>query len=214
MRYFGALLLAVFLAIGGQLRAQQFIDFSAFSPFVGIQAGTQGIGIESGYPLGKAFNIRAGINFFPPVRFDIKNNGLKVSRSNVMLTADWQPLFGKEGWFARKWFVSAGASHFFRNEAKRIVSHSEDDGDDYDYTVKLHQVPYIGTGLNRITLGNQFYLSLNAGYFISVKSPEVIMEGTSEFHLQRQKNIRNKIGSFPYNTLKGLNAQAGFYWTF
>lgn len=204
-------LLGAILSFKG-VHAQIWKEYSSFKPFVGVQLGAQGIGIEGGYPLSASFNMRLGASFFPSAKMVWDNKVFSVHRSNIVLLADWQPLYGKESWFARKWILSAGAGYYFDNSAERFIGNTKESNQPKDYEVEWSKFrPYIGTGLNGIELSQRLNLAINVGYFIPTEATRVIPYAKDPEGIP---SLENRLNSFPNNLLPGLHAQIGVSYIF
>ncbi|QNL52066.1 hypothetical protein H8S90_11095 [Olivibacter sp. SDN3] len=192
--------------------AQIWKEYSSFNPFVGVQLGAQGIGIEGGYPLSESFNARLTANFFPSSKMAWDNKVFSLHRSNIVLLADWQPLYGRESWIARKWIVSAGAGYYFDNKLERFLGSSKEPNQLKDYDVEWSQFrPYIGTGLNGIKLSQRFNFAVNVGYFIPTEATKVVLH---EKDPEGLPSLEDKLNSFPNNAVPGLNIQVGISYIF
>lgn len=206
------LIVLMLTIIQNAVRAQIWQEYSAFYPAVGVQLGTKGIGVEASYPLSSAFNLRAGANFFPPIKATINRNDFRLKRSDVSVLADWQPLFGKGSWFARKWIVTIGAGYFFRNEVDRYQGVEIDPRQLKEYTVKLSTLrPYAGLGLNGIRVSQRLNLGIHMGYYIPTTSSEIEVHELDPIEIP---DLLETLNSYPYNTLSGLNVQIGLSYIF
>ncbi|QNL52038.1 hypothetical protein H8S90_10940 [Olivibacter sp. SDN3] len=205
-------LLFVFIAIHSGLKAQIWQEYSAFYPSVGVQLGTKGVGIEASYPFLSAFNLRVGGNFFPPVKAGLNNRVYRVRRSDVSFFADWQPLYGKASWFARKWIVTGGAGYFFQNEVDRYQGTSVQAGQLKDYTVKTSAFrPYVGLGLNGIRVSQRLNLGIHLGYYIPTSSSKIEVHEIDPIEIP---DLLEKLNSYPRNATSGLNVQFGLSYVF
>jgi len=194
------------------VKAQIWKEYSSFYPSVGIQLGTRGIGIEGSYPVAEAFNVRLGASIFPSMKTKLGPRVFAVDRSDVSLFADWQPLYGRTSWIARKWIVSAGAGYFFENKFTHYVGASKESGQPKDYDVEWSKFrPYVGTGLNGIALGRRFNLGVHVGYYIPTSSWTFTAYDMDPTEAAEKED---KLGSFPYNIVQGLNVQVGISYIF
>ncbi|MDN5285230.1 MAG: hypothetical protein JWR38_1504 [Mucilaginibacter sp.] len=191
------LLISILLLCCGKASAQVLPDYSAFpQSSVGLQAGTQGLGIQGSKSIAKTFNIRAGFNMVPDITVQYKSRDLRVDRTDIYAIADWQPLYGNNSWLARKWFISAGAVYYFSNTVYRQSSP--------DYSVALSKFrPYIGTGLGNIRVSNNIGMRIDLGYFIPTQSPVSTDESKSGTLTSGFKGL-----------LPGLNTGVTFYFKF
>jgi len=186
-------------------QAQMLKEYSAFHKSLGLTLGNLGIGVEGSYPIGLAFNARAGATFFPNIKVGKPGqpNKYKFERTTIGLMLDWQPLFGKESNFASKWFVTVGASYFFKND---LAKYGSGDYENPEYTIKFKQAPYIGTGLGNLVVSDRLSLSLNAGYYFEYSDAIVRRTKTGA----RLPNL----DGFPTVILKGLDLHAGLSYNF
>ena len=204
------LIASVVLGSSFTSNAQMLKEYSAFHRSVGISLGAMGIGVEGSYPIGQTFNVRAGVNYFPSVKISKPGtndnaNRYKFDRSNANLMLDWQPLFGGEGDFASKWFVTVGAGYIFTNELTAYRNNFRE-GKDPIYRVKFSQSPYLGTGLGNLVLGERIGLSLNLGYYFQYKGDQVT-------GYLPKVNLPDT-DKFPQSVLKGLDAHATISYNF
>jgi len=194
------------------VKAQIWKEYSSFYPAVGIQLGARGIGIEGSYPLAEAFNVRLGASFIPSTKMAFKNRVFAIHRSDVTLLADWQPLYGRSSWIARKWIVSAGAGYFFENKFIRYSGGSKVSNQPKEYEVEWSKFrPYVGVGLNGIELSQRLNLAVNVGYYIPTSSRSLDIY---EKDPNGVAHLEDRMDSFPYNILPGLNAQVGISYIF
>lgn len=201
---------AVFVSL--QVKAQIWEEYSSFYPAVGIQVGARGLGVEGSYPLSDAFNVRLGASIFPSFKTKLGSRVFEIHRSDVSLLADWQPLYGKGSWIARKWIVSLGAGYFFENKYERYVGPRKIADQKTDYTVEWSKFrPYIGTGLNGIRLAQRFNLAVNIGYYIPTGSTAIKIYEKDPVDIPR---LREDLDSFPYNLAPGVNVQIGISYIF
>jgi hypothetical protein len=161
------LLISALLFCCGKASAQVLPEYSAFpDASIGVQLGTQGLGVQGTYSFARLFNVRAGFNSMFG-NWDYKNRDLSFDRNSFYAIGDWQPQYGGTSWLARKWFISAGAAYYFNNSVYR-----EGIGKTPDYTIYMAKFrPYIGTGLGNIRLGDKLGLRLDMGYFIPLTAP-------------------------------------------
>jgi hypothetical protein len=194
------MLISILLLCCGKADAQVLPEYSAFpQSSVGLQAGTQGIGIQGSKSIAKTFNIRAGFNMVPDITVQYKSRDLRVDRKDIYAIADWQPLYGNNEWLARKWFISAGAAYYFSNTVYR-----EGSGTTPDYSVALSKFrPYIGTGLGNIRVSNNIGMRVDLGYFIATKAP-----------VSTYENKAGTITNGLRGLLPGLNTGVTFYFKF
>ena len=192
-------------------QAQMLREYSAFHRSIGLTLGSYGIGVEGSYPVGQKFNVRAGATVFPPgLKLGKPGSGAngqkyEFNRAGVTLMVDWQPLFGQESEFASKWFVTAGAGIFFKNEISNYGKNYMG-GNSPQYTVPIKQAPYLGTGLGNLVLGDRIGLSLNAGYYFSY---------TKEVPNRYNSAGPNPaIDQFPLMVVKGFDGHATISYNF
>lgn len=203
-------LVAVFTTF--TIKAQVWTDYSSFYPSVGFQIGSRGIGIEGSYPISDAFNVRLGGNIVPSMKTKLGGKIFKINRSDVSLFADWQPLFGKRSWMARKWIVTLGAGYFFENKYERYMGSSKTSGQAKDYGVEWSQFrPYVGTGLNGIRISERLNFAVNLGYYIPTSSTTLLVYEMDPIDIPKKLD---KLESFPYNVIPGINVQVGFSYIF
>lgn len=194
------------------VKAQIWTEYSSFYPSVGVQVGTRGIGIEGGYPIADAFNVRASASIFPLGKLNVGKRVFELSRSDVSLFVDWQPLLGRRSWIARKWIVSLGAGYFFENKYEKYQWAAVKEDRLKDYGVEWSQFrPYVGTGLNGIRLAERFNLAVNVGYYIPTSSNALKVYEMDPVDIPRQLDRWDK---FPRNVLPGINAQVGISYIF
>jgi len=188
------------LACYGKTTAQVLPEYSAFpKQSLGIQAGTQGLGIQYTKSFLPAFSARIGLNTVPGITMQYNNRDLKLSRTSVYAIVDWQPLYGGTNWLARKWYVSAGISHYFNNTLYR-----EGIGKTPDYYIYMSRLrPYVGTGLGNIELFNNLYLRTDFGFFIPTSA------ATSTY-----SNKAEKVSTGLKGLLPGMNAGVTIYFKF
>lgn len=184
----------------GKVEAQVLPEYSAFpKTSVGVQLSTQGIGIQGTESFLRAFNARFGFNMVPGVTVIYNSRDLRLDRSSVYAIVDWQPRYGGDGWWSRKWFVSAGMGYYFSNTIYR-----EGIATTPNYSVSMSKVrPYIGTGLGNIRVSNGISMRADFGFFIPTSAP------TSTY-----ENKANTITNGLRGLLPGMNAGLTFYYHF
>lgn len=207
-------ILIIFIVVLASLpvKAQIWEEYSSFYPSVGIQLGTRGVGVEGSYPISESFNVRLGADIFPSVKTKYGKRVFAISRSDVSLFADWQPLFGKRSWIARKWIVSVGAGYFFENKFERYVGTTKMANQPKDYDVEWSKFrPYIGTGLNGIRLSQRLNLAINVGYYIPTSPTEIKIYEMDPIKIP---SLKDDLDSFPYSMAPGVNVQVGISYIF
>jgi hypothetical protein len=184
----------------GKASAQVLPDYSAFpSSSLGVQLGTQGIGVQGSYSFLDAFNARVGFNAFPGMTLQYNGRDLQFNRTSVFAIADWQPLYGQSGWLARKWYISTGVAYYFSNNVYR-----EGAGTMPNYTIYMSKLrPYIGTGLGNIRLHKNIGIRTDLGWFIPTSS------ATSTYD-----DKASKVSSGLRGLLPGLNSAVTIYVKF
>jgi hypothetical protein len=194
------MLLVSFLGYCGKASAQVLPEYSAFNKTsIGLQLGTQGIGLQGTYAFGKVFNARVGFSTVPDITLQYNNRDLGLNRTSVYGIVDWQPLYGNTDWLARKWYLSAGISYYFNNTLYREGTRTTPDY--YIYMSKLR--PYVGTGLGNIRLGHDIGLRTDFGFFIPTSS------ATSTY-----SDKADKVSSGLRGLLPGMNAGITIYYKF
>jgi hypothetical protein len=109
-----------FLGYCGRASAQVLPEYSAFpKTSIGVQLGTQGIGLQGTSAFGRMFNARIGFNTVPDITVQYNGRDLGLNRTSVYGIVDWQPMYGNTDWLSRKWYVSAGISYYFNNTLYR-----------------------------------------------------------------------------------------------
>jgi len=194
------LIIISIIAFAGKAGAQVLPEYSAFSTSIGLQAGTQGVGAQGTYNISRSLNIRAALFFTPDITLLYRGRDLQVNRNGAYATLDWQPLYGRTDWIARKWFISGGAGYYFSNTLYRQAYNSTLPNY-YSYLSKFR--PYIGTGISNVRIYKNVYLRLDLGDFIPTSAPVSTYDNAS-------KTITNGLhGIWP-----GLNTSATFYIKF
>lgn len=165
--FFWMMLISGLLFCCGKASAQVLPEYSAFpSSSFGVQGGTQGLGIQGSYSLLNMFNVRVGFNAFPGMTVQYNDRDLQFNRTSVFAIGDWQPLYGKSEWLARKWYISTGIAYYFSNNVYR-----EGTSGMPNYTIYMSKVrPYIGTGLGNIRLFKNIGMRTDFGFFIPTSS--------------------------------------------
>lgn len=194
------LLIIALLSILGKANAQVLPEYSAFpETSVGLQLGTQGFGIQGTKSFARFLNARVGFNTTADLSFQYNNRTVQLDRTSVYAIVDWQPLYGRTDWLARKWFISTGISYYFSNTVYRqgvgVLP------DYYIYMSKLR--PYIGTGLGNIPISNHIGLRTDLGWYIPTSA------ATSSY-----ENKGEKVSTGLRGLLPGLNAGATIYIKF
>jgi hypothetical protein len=168
------LIIVILLICCGKAKAQVLPEYSAFpSSSIGLQFGTQGIGVQGSKSISQSLNARFGFNTVPGITVQYNNRDLKLDRTSVYAIVDWQPLFGRNDFIARKWFVSAGVGYYFTNSLYR--------GGTNDYTIYMSKLrPYVGTGLGNIRLSNSINMRLDLGYYIPTQAATATISSKAE----------------------------------
>jgi hypothetical protein len=194
------LLIAIAMLICAKAKAQVLPEYSAFPvASFGVQAGTQGFGLAGTWSFLPGFNARIGFNTVPDLSVDYNGRTLQLDRNSIYLAADWQPEYGKGGWFATKWFLSAGYAQYFSNNLYR-----QGTGTTPDYTIYMSKSrPYFGSGLSGIHLWGNLRLRMDMGWFVPTSG------ATSTYDDKAEKVTDGVRGLLP-----GLNAGATVYIKF
>jgi hypothetical protein len=198
--FFWMMLISGLLFCCGKASAQVLPEYSAFpSSSFGIQAGTQGFGLQGSYSFWNTFNARVGFNTIPGITMQYNSRDLQLNRTSIFAIADWQPMYGKSEWLARKWYISTGIAYYFSNNVYR-----EGIGTTPNYTIYMSKLrPYIGTGLGNIHLFKNIGMRTDLGWFIPTGS------ATSTYDDKAGKVSNGLRGLLP-----GLNSTVSIYVKF
>jgi hypothetical protein len=198
--FFWMMLISGLLFCCGKASAQVLPEYSAFpSSSFGIQAGTQGFGLQGSYSFWNTFNARVGFNTIPGITTQYNSRDLQLNRTSIFAIADWQPMYGKSEWLARKWYISTGIAYYFSNNVYR-----EGIGTTPNYTIYMSKLrPYIGTGLGNIHLFKNIGMRTDLGWFIPTNS------ATSTYD-----NKASKVSNGLRGLLPGLNSTVSIYVKF
>jgi hypothetical protein len=189
-----------FLGCCGKASAQVLPEYSAFpKSSIGVQLGTQGIGLQGTSAFGRMFNARIGFNTVPDITVQYNGRDLNLNRTSVYGIVDWQPMYGNTDWLSRKWYVSAGISYYFNNTLYR-----EGIGTVPNYYIYMSKLrPYIGTGLGNMRLSHSIGLRTDFGFFIPTSSATSTYDDKAE-----------KVSSGLRGLLPGMNAAVTLYYRF
>jgi hypothetical protein len=200
LKLLGLIITAVLTLHHTDTFAQVLPEYSAFPvSSIGVQVGTQGIGVQGSKSFARIFNFRAGFNTEPGFTFQYNGRFVQLERSSLYAIVDYQPLYGSSEWFGRKWFISAGAAYYLSNNLYR-----EGVGDVPNYYIYMSRLrPYIGTGLGNLHLFNDINIRLDMGYYIPTSAP------TSTYD-----DRATKVSSGLRGLLPGLNTGITIYFKF
>ncbi|WP_028295670.1 hypothetical protein [Olivibacter sitiensis] len=208
------LVTAISLIVGTiRLQAQIIRNFNDLNPTpsVGIVLGSHGIGVEGIYSVRGDIDAKLGFNFFPisSISTGYRNNRAEIHRSNVNAFVDWRPLYDKEGFLAKKGYVSVGLSYYFSNNIDRYY----DDDSEY-YNLKFTDLaPYIGIGLKSLDINDKFTITTNFGFFIPLKKVEITpFNQIAEDRLYHYDMLYDQWTSAGKKFLIGLNANVGIHY--
>lgn len=191
---------------------------TAFTSSLGLQLGTTGVGVELNYPMRNDLNIRLQANYLPEVRKH--HNGLiyQPQRTLFGINVDWQPLFGADTWFARKWFITFGFHYFTKHEMNtfresRVTGRPREEY----YTAELSKIrPYVGMGIARLQLTPRFFLNLNGGFFIPTAKTRVEMANKEEYNQELiarvEREEQNRYNRVWTHLATSLNIQVGLLY--
>jgi hypothetical protein len=217
MKHFRLFLFFNVLILGSSAQSR-YPAHTAFTRSIGLQLGTPGIGIEAGMPLKDDLNIRVQANYFPEVRKHYRGLIYQPERTNVGLNVDWQPLFGENSWWARKWFISAGMYYFMKHEVNTFIeSRVEGYPREQFYHAELSKVrPYVGMGLGRMAIAERLFINLNGGLFIPTKKTKVFKSNAEEYdpaYVTRVEQQEHHNYNRPWaHFLTSLNIQVGIFY--
>lgn len=167
-----------------------------FVKTVGLQAGSQGIGAEAAVPLGRRFNLRAGVSILPLRGSQVRSfgNDLNYDASagidfqNYHAFADWQA-FPRSVSLLNKLVVSLGGAYFYKGRADGravlandyrygdLILSPEDVGDVSARADWTGPAAYGGFGLTNLPVGKRFGFGVHLGVFY-LGSPDVQVSGT------------------------------------
>ena len=198
--FIGWMLIMGGIAYCGKASAQVLPEYSAFAKTsIGLQAGTQGFGIQGTQSFARLFNARVGFNTVPGISVQYNNKELQLNRTSIYAIIDYQPLYGNSAWLARKWFISTGISYYFDNTIYRGAG-----GNTPEYYIYMSKFrPYIGTGLGNIQLSNGMGLRGDFGFFIPTSAATSTYDGKAE-----------KVSNGLRGLLPGLNSALTLYYKF
>ncbi|TCK84935.1 hypothetical protein [Albibacterium bauzanense] len=164
---------------------------------IGIQAGTQGVGVTFSVPFQNHLALRAGAAFLPFDTDVLKTynnykttNDITARMSNIHLLVDWTPFDANDN-FGKHFAISGGMGYFFKAKGTFVTKLTEpyqygeieiapeDIGvltSSIDWEFSL--APYLGLGLQNFNLGPKLGLDLNLGAYYLDK-PNVRIVGTN-----------------------------------
>ena len=185
-----------------------------FHRAIGVNLGSQGLGLEVQHPLPFHMNLRLGASILPDVKtsgvytlssFNTRVDAGSSSFWNAHMLMDVQPFYNAKNFF-RKVVLSTGAAYFPKAKASALVQFDQN----YQYgdmTFSPEEVgqlntvsswagfaAYGGVGINNLVSANRFNLGLNLGTYYT-EAPEVritgtnMLEGNSANSKQLQKNM-------------------------
>src|SRR5690606_14885592 len=188
--------LCVLLGSFSQAKSQT-VDNPVYVRSIGIQAGTQGVGVTFSVPFQNHLALRAGAAFLPFDTDVLKTynnykttNDITARLSNVHLLVDWTP-FDDHDNFGKHFALSTGMGFFYKARGTfvtkltepyqygEIVVAPEDIGVlttsiDWDFSL----APYLGLGLQNFNLGPKIGLDFNLGAYY-LNKPDVRIVGTN-----------------------------------
>lgn len=190
-------LLSALICTSAKAFSQQDEVRYPYIKYIGIHAGTQGVGISGFMPISSALTVQTALSFLP---FDIQvgkvysgyntKSDMSARFSNVHATLEWAPLHASENIW--KYLVaSAGVGYFFKADG-RINTRL---ADKYHYgeieidpshlgtittrvSWKNTLAPYLGVGLQHIEISPRFGLGITIGSYY-LKQPAVSITGTN-----------------------------------
>lgn len=213
------LLLLHFLPTG-VIAQSQYPSHTAFATSLGVQLGSAGIGVEFNYPIYNNLSIRWQANYLPEVRKHYHGLIYQPQRTLTGVNIDWQPLFGGNSWFARKWFVAFGFYYFLKHQMStfkesRVIGEPREKY----YEVDLGKVrPYLGMGIGRLALTERLFLNLNGGFFIPTAKTKVEMVHKEQYDpsvIDRvEREEQNRYNRVWAHLATSLNIQVGLFYNF
>ncbi|MEH6307477.1 hypothetical protein RYH73_17640 [Olivibacter sp. CPCC 100613] len=196
----------------------RYPEHSAFSSSVGLQVGTAGVGAEFNYPIRSDLNVRLHASYLPEVRKHYHGLIYQPKRALTGLNIDWQPLFGGDGWLARKWFVSLGFYYFMKHSMgtfreSRVIGRPREKY----YEADLSKIrPYVGMGIARLALSKHLFLNLNGGFFIPTARTRIEMANEEQYDpgsiAQVKKMEQDRYNRVWAHLATSLNIQVGLFY--
>jgi len=197
--------------------AQNQDDASAQKFALGIQGGTQGLGINGAYAFTNQLGLRLSTNMASFGMSDVRswnsneyNLDMKSKFSNAMLQAEYRPFnFANESRFLQKLAVTAGAAYFFKSKANAtgtpsnnyalgdLTINKEDIGTIQTETKWKSFAPYAGLGLRQMKIKNKLSLNADLGsHYLS--SPDVTLTGDKQLsgNESNQAILQNNLSSY------------------
>lgn len=188
------LILPLALLLANAVVAQSQDDAASGKLALGIQGGTQGLGINGAYAFTNKLGLRLSTNIAAFGYTDARSWNskeydldMKSKFSNAMLQAEYRPFNTvNESRFLQKLAVTAGAAYFFKSEADatgipaedfkfgELTINKEDIGTIKANTKWKSLAPYAGLALREMKLKSKLFLNADLGsHYLS--SPEVTL---------------------------------------
>lgn len=177
---------------------------------IGLQAGTQGLGLRYQFAINDKWSLRAGIAFLPTLRRSVYEESIEATAklqanfSNFHLMGTYAPFFDSPWDFAKQFQLVGGVALFMSNEVKghgsttkslnygEIVIDNHDVGTLDGKIVWNKIAPYAGVNLFQSLPAKGLSLSMDMGtYYIG--KPEVTIEGTG--YLEDNKKLEKTLQS-------------------
>lgn len=172
-------------------------DFPVYVRSIGIEAGTQGVGVTFSVPFQNHLALRAGATFLPYDTDVLKTynnykttNDITARMSNIHLLVDWTPFDANDN-FGKHFAMTTGMGFFYEARGTFVTKLTEpyhygeievapeDIGVlttsiDWDYSL----APYLGLGLQNFNFGPKIGFDFNVGAYY-LNKPDVNIVGTN-----------------------------------
>jgi len=187
---------------------------------LGLNVGSQGVGIEGKKAFNSRLGLRLGVNIIPINNIETKQYlgenqttiNFEPRFSNVHVMADWRPFkFNSSNPLSGNFKVSAGVAYFIKSQGTANISlsntyyygdidiPSEDVGSITAEAKWGHVAPYAGLGLDNIPMFNNFFLGFEAGtYYLSSPSATIVGTGFLKDNDQNQPQLQRNLKSYRF----------------
>lgn len=210
--------LTLAIAIGG-LSTSAFAQYPSKTT-LGVNIGTQGVGVEGKTAIGGQFSARLGVDVIPinsmtSTQYLGGNQtsiDLKPRFSNVHLLADWMPFhYSTDKPLSGNFRVSAGVAYFIKSQGSADIMLTQD----YQYgdivipkadigTVTAsakwsHVAPYAGVGLDNIPVATNFFIGFDLGaYYFSAPSASIVGTNFLADNSSNQPILQHNLKSYRF----------------
>jgi hypothetical protein len=210
--------LIIAIVLGG-LSSSAFAQYPSRTT-LGVNVGSQGVGLEGKAALGDRFGARLGFSIIPINSITstqyLGGNQTSIDIqprfSNIHLLGDWMPFkYSTDKPLSGNFRLSAGVAYFIKSQGQADIALTQD----YQYgdivipradlgTVTAsakwsHVAPYAGVGLDNIPVATNFFIGFDMGaYYFSAPSASIVGTNFLADNSSNQPTLQHNLNSYRF----------------